>query len=207
VEFEEGRVTLAHAFTRLTRLAQILGGFVQLDSTERVQSVPGPNPKIDSLLQFIEELDSSKKVIIWARFTAELLAIEDALGAHNCVMYHGSVDDAERHAGVDRFQERAECRFFVGNAQAGRFGLTLTAASHVVYFSNNFSAETRWQSEDRAHRIGQTESVLYTDLIVPNTIDEKILGVLRARKSLADVFKDSRDLARWLSDSIPEEVT
>jgi hypothetical protein len=83
---------------------------------------------------------------------------------------------------VREFQDPdSELRFFVGNPRTGGYGLTLTAADTVVYFSNSFDLEVRLQSEDRAHRIGQTKSVTYVDLFVPGTIDEKIVKALRAK--------------------------
>jgi len=80
---------------------------------------------------------------------------------------------------LEDFQEDPECRFFVGNPSTGGYGLTLTAASYVVYFSNSYNLEVREQSEDRAHRIGQDKNVTYIDLIAENTIDEFYCRCLR----------------------------
>ena len=87
--------------------------------------------------------------------------------------YHGEIDREERAAGRLRFQQEDEFRWFVGNPHAGGIGLNLTAASTMIYYSNDFSYETRAQSEDRAHRIGQTRSVLYVDFVAEGTVDEK----------------------------------
>ena len=101
--------------------------------------------------------------------------------------YYGDTDDEERRRVVREFQDPdSELRFFVGNPRTGGYGLTLTAASTVVYFSNSFDLEVRLQSEDRAHRIGQTKSVTYVDLFVPGTIDEKIVKALRAKIDIAN---------------------
>jgi SNF2 family DNA or RNA helicase len=67
----------------------------------------------------------------------------------------------------------------------GGFGLTLTAARNVIYFSNSYNLEHRDQSEDRAHRIGQTFKVSYIDLVAPNTIDELILNSLDGKRDLS----------------------
>ena len=74
-------------------------------------------------------------------------------------------------------------RFFVGNPATAGYGLTLTQANLVVYYANDFNLDTRQQSEDRCHRIGQDKSVLYIDLLCEGTIDEKII------KSLKDKIK------------------
>ena len=91
----------------------------------------------------------------------------------------------DRLEAVDRFQNDPECRFFIGNPQTGGFGLTLTAASSVVYYSNSYNLEHRIQSEDRAHRIGQKNNVTYVDIICPGTVDERIVKSLRDKKQIA----------------------
>ena len=75
-------------------------------------------------------------------------------------------------------------RFFIGNAATAGYGITLTEATTVVYYANSFDLEHRIQSEDRAHRLGQKNKVLYIDLISPNTIDEKIVKALRQKIDL-----------------------
>jgi len=88
-------------------------------------------------------------------------------------------------------------RFFVGNPRTGGYGLTLTAADTVIYYSNSFDLEVRLQSEDRAHRIGQTRSVTYVDLISPGTVDEKIVKALRGKINIAtEVFGE--EFKEWL---------
>jgi SNF2 family DNA or RNA helicase len=97
-----------------------------------------------------------------------------------------------------RFQDPdSELRFFVGNPTTGGYGLTLTAATLVVYFSNSFDLEKRLQSEDRAHRIGQTQKVTYVDLVAPNTVDEKIVKALRDKIDIASQVM-GEELKDWL---------
>jgi SNF2 family DNA or RNA helicase len=99
---------------------------------------------------------------------------------------------------VREFQDPdSELRFFVGNPKTGGYGLTLTAASIVVYFSNSFDLEVRLQSEDRAHRIGQTKSVTYIDLITPKSVDEKIVQALRDKIDIATQVM-GEELKQWL---------
>jgi SNF2 family DNA or RNA helicase len=76
-------------------------------------------------------------------------------------------------------------RFFVGQPRTGGFGLTLSVAQTVIYFSNSYDLEIRLQSEDRAHRIGQENNVTYVDLVSPDTIDEKILRALRDKINIS----------------------
>tara|TARA_R100000501_G_C2579111_1_gene83056 strand:- start:448 stop:750 length:303 start_codon:yes stop_codon:yes gene_type:complete len=99
---------------------------------------------------------------------------------------------------VESFQDRqSELRFIVGHPRTGGFGLTLTAATTVIYYSNSYDLELRLQSEDRAHRIGQTNKVTYIDLISPKTIDEKIVSALRGKIKIADQIL-GEDVRDWL---------
>jgi SNF2 family DNA or RNA helicase len=98
--------------------------------------------------------------------------------------YYGDTSDNERNDIVMRFQKSNALRFFVGNPATAGYGLTLTEANLVVYYANDFNLETRIQSEDRAHRIGQKNNVTYVDLITEGTIDEKIVRSLQAKIEL-----------------------
>jgi SNF2 family DNA or RNA helicase len=144
---------------------------------------------VTELLSVIEE--TSGKAIIWSGYRHDIesikLALQKEYGMAAVGTYYGDTDDEERRRVVREFQDPdSELRFFVGNPRTGGYGLTLTAASTVVYFSNSFDLEVRLQSEDRAHRIGQTKSVTYVDLFVPGTIDEKIVKALRAKIDIAN---------------------
>ena len=193
------------ALTKLMRLQQIVGGFFSADiefemnedgellptATERlIEPIDSVNLRVESLIELLEE--TNDKSIIWARFRSELGAISkrirEVFGNESVVEYHGGVDNEHRSSHVQRFQTDPVCRFFVGHVQAGGKGLTLHAATTVIYYSNNFSLEDRLQSEDRAHRIGQKNNVTYIDMIAPNTLDEKVVETLRAKKSVADLI-------------------
>ena len=100
--------------------------------------------------------------------------------------YYGETDQEERQNIVDNFQDPDNpLRFFVGQPRTGGYGITLTAANTVIYYSNSYDLEIRLQSEDRAHRIGQENKVTYIDLVSPGTIDEKILGALKNKIDIA----------------------
>jgi SNF2 family DNA or RNA helicase len=112
--------------------------------------------------------------------------------------YFGDTDGYERQQIVSRFQDPDDkLRFFVGNPKTGGYGLTLTAANVMVYYSNSFDLEVRLQSEDRAHRIGQTKNVTYVDLISPGTVDEKIVKALRDKINISTQVL-GEDLKKWL---------
>jgi SNF2 family DNA or RNA helicase len=175
--------------TQLLRLQQLTGGHLGQEDGTAVP-VDGGNPKLKAMLEDIETLDTSEKVIIWARFRPEIETIVKELqkeyGQEAAGGYYGDVNQADRAALIDRFTN-GDTRFFVANAQCAGLGLNLTAASIVYYFSNTFSLEERLQSEDRAHRIGQKKSVVYKDLACIGTVDEKVHKALAKKKSVADI--------------------
>ena len=99
---------------------------------------------------------------------------------------------------IEIFQDsNSKARFFVGNPQTGGYGITLTAAKTVVYYSNGYDLEKRLQSEDRAHRIGQKNLVTYVDLITPKTVDEKIRKALRKKINIATAIM-GEELRDWI---------
>jgi len=194
---KDGMVSTVNALTQLMRLHQIVCGHVKLDD-DRVVEVP--SNRIQELLCVIEE--ASDKVIIWANYRHDIDAIKLALqkeyGMNAVGTYYGNTDDDERARVVKEFQDPdSELRFFVGNPRTGGYGLTLTAADTVVYYSNSFDLEVRLQSEDRAHRIGQTRSVTYVDLMSPGTVDEKIVKALRDKIDIANEVL-GEEIKAWL---------
>jgi SNF2 family DNA or RNA helicase len=196
-QFDTGIVSTVNALTQLMRLHQIVCGHVKLDDgTVR----PLANKRVDELLAIVEETDG--KMIIWANYRHDIEAIKLALqkeyGMNSVATYYGDTSADERQEIVTRFQDdQDELRFFVGNPSTGGYGLTLTAANVVVYYSNSFDLEKRLQSEDRAHRIGQTKNVTYIDLIAVNTVDEKIVRALRDKINIATQVL-GEDIKEWL---------
>tara|TARA_R100000655_G_scaffold18397_3_gene38726 strand:+ start:652 stop:2346 length:1695 start_codon:yes stop_codon:yes gene_type:complete len=185
VDYQEDTIEAPEAITRLLRLQQITCGWFPSDEPVPIDE---KNPRLELLKELLSDIDG--KVIIWARFRADLRAIESELG-ELAVAYHGGVSNDDRAHAVDAFQNDPKIKYFVGQPQSGGIGLTLTAASYAIYYSNSFDLEVRLQSEDRCHRIGTTNNVTYIDIEANRTIDKKIIKALRDKKSLADmVTKD-----------------
>jgi len=189
--------TTQNVLTQLMRLQQICCGNLT-DDDGKIH--PLPSNRIKELLEVCEEIQG--KAIIWATWTMDIRSIAKALrdcyGVQAVASLHGETPDSERPRIVKDFQDRqSELRFLVGHPKTGGHGLTLTAASTVIYYSNSYDLELRVQSEDRAHRITQTNKVTYIDLISPKTIDEKIVKSLRDKINVADTImgEDPRD---WL---------
>jgi SNF2 family DNA or RNA helicase len=194
---EQPKVTAQIVLTKLLRLHQIVCGHIITDEGDLIEI---PEKRIEEVLNVAEE--TSGKIIIWANYRHSIRALvqrlEKTYGAESVVSYFGDTEQEDRRAAVSSFQDDPKVRFFVGNPQTGGFGITLTAASTVIYFSNDYSLERRLQSEDRCHRIGQTKSVTYVDIRVPGTIDDKILKALKEKKDLAATIMGDPDPKRAL---------
>ena len=168
----------------LSKLQQITSGFVKLPETGVVHYVSENNPRLKLLMDTIKFIDG--KFIVWAKFHEELDAIKAAMEAAGIetVSYHGRIGQAEKEDAIERLQN-GTARCFLGHAQAGGIGLTLTAAETAIYFSCDFNLRLRLQSEDRCHRIGTKNNVVYIDLAAEDTIDEGIAANLQRKKRLA----------------------
>jgi SNF2 family DNA or RNA helicase len=125
--------------------------------------------------------------------------LNDKFGEGCAASYFGDTSDDDRAAAVLNFQNPDHpLKYFVGNPSTAGYGLTLTEANLCVYYANSFDLETRVQSEDRAHRIGQKNNVTYIDLITEGSIDEHIVKALRAKIDIgAKVLGE--DAREWLS--------
>lgn len=190
--------TTASVLTQIMRLNQICCGFLQPDDGA-IQEIK--NNRLEELMSVVEEIGG--KAIIWATWTYDIIRITKALRkkyGHDAVAnYYGDTEQDDRQEIVERFQDpESPLRFFVGQPRTGGYGITLTEANTVIYYSNSYDLEIRLQSEDRAHRIGQKNNVTYIDLVSPGTIDEKILGALRDKINLAGTVL-REDVAGWLT--------
>jgi len=172
-------VSAPAVITQLLRLQQILSGHIKTDEGDIEYF---PTKRTDALKEIMSEHDG--KAIVWSRFRHDIKSIVAMLnkefGPGSAAAYFGDTPDDERLAIVQNFQDpNHPLKYFVGNPATAGYGLTLTEANLVVYYANDFNLETRIQSEDRAHRIGQKNPVTYIDLISEGTIDERIVEALR----------------------------
>ena len=202
-------ITAPMAMTKLTKLQQILGGFIM---DEGQVYLLDDNVKLDAMLYDMEDISEDTHVIIFARFRAEVEGIYNRIMESKifnpnkqqvAAKYYGGVSSEERTQIVKDFQSPASpLRFFIGNQAAAGHGITLTAASLVYYFSNDFSLENRLQSEDRPHRIGQHNPVVYKDVVCPGTVDKLLMDTIANKKDMADMLTGDRivhTLMRYLS--------
>ena len=192
-----GKVTTTMTvLTQLMRLHQITCGYVTADdgTTQQVES-----NRLNELMSILEDTDG--KVIIWANYQLSVGEIIQKIikvyGPDSYVHYYGLTPQEDRQDFIRKFQNDPKCRFIIGTPQTGGYGITLTEANTVVYYSNGYDLEKRLQSEDRAHRIGQKKTVTYIDLIAEDTIDEKIVEALRKKINIASEVM-GEELRDWI---------
>ena len=180
-----GKVTTTMTvLTQLMRLHQITCGHFTADdgSVQEVES-----NRLNELMSILEETEG--KAIIWANYQRDVAQIiehiEKKYGKGSIVDYYGLTPQEDRQDNIRKFQNDSNCRFLIGTPQTGGYGITLTQANTVIYYSNGYDLEKRLQSEDRAHRIGQKKTVTYVDLICEDTVDEKIVKALRDKINIA----------------------
>jgi SNF2 family DNA or RNA helicase len=192
-----GKVTSTMTvITQLMRLQQITcGHFVADDGT--TQEIK--NNRITELMDVLDEIEG--KAIIWGHWQKDIQnmvsEIEKIHGPGSVVSYYGLTPQEDRQDNIRKFQSDPKCRFMVGTPSTGGYGITLTAANTVIYYSNGYDLEKRLQSEDRAHRIGQKKNVTYIDIIAEKTVDEKIVKSLRKKINIASEVL-GEELKDWI---------
>jgi len=188
--------TTVTVLTQLMRLHQITCGYVTADDGT-VQSVE--SNRLKELMSVLEEVEG--KVIIWANYQFSVSDIMKEIGKvygeDSYVHYYGLTPQEDRQDYIRKFQNDPKCRFIIGTPQTGGYGITLTQANTVIYYSNGYDLEKRLQSEDRAHRIGQKKTVTYVDLICEDTVDEKIVKALRDKINIASEVM-GEELKDWI---------
>ena len=189
-------VTTMTALTQLMRLHQITCGHFSADDGT-IQEVK--NNRLAELLDVLEEVEG--KAIIWAHYQHDVKNIfkilEEKFGPGSVVHYYGKTLPEQRDYAIKNFKNNDKVRFFVGTPQTGGYGITLTEANTVIYYSNGYDLEKRMQSEDRAHRIGQKKTVTYVDIIAEETVDTKIVKSLRKKIDIASKVM-GEELRDWI---------
>lgn len=174
---------------QVLRLQQITGGFYPFDDGEKVvpRPIEGKNPKLEDLMSLLDEI--SGKVIVWCEFRSEIELIAERLlhAGIKHVEFHGGCDDDEKVQAVKSFRDpEMGVKVFLAS-RAAAYGLTLIEATTSIYFSQRYSLDTHLQSQDRNHRIGQTNKVNYIFLMCEKTIDEKVMNCLIEKKTTAEM--------------------
>ncbi|MBW0175394.1 MAG: DEAD/DEAH box helicase [Candidatus Fonsibacter sp.] len=193
-----GKLTTTHnVITQLMRLHQITCGHFKSDDgqTQKIAS-----NRLDELMDVLSEMEG--KAVIWAHYRYDIEVIVEAIkkeyGDKSVVTYYGDTSTDDRQKAIKLIQDpKSEVRFIVGTPQTGGYGITLTGASTMIYYSNGYDLEKRQQSEARIDRIGQTKNMTYIDIIAEGTVDEKIVKALRTKVNIATEVM-GEELKDWI---------
>jgi SNF2 family DNA or RNA helicase len=197
IAFLNGKMqSTATVMTQFMRLHQITcGHFTADDGT--IQDLP--SSRLSELMNILENIEG--KTIIWSHYTHDVRRIIEEIkkvyGEDSVVDYYGATDTDARSKNIKKFQNDDKCRFFVGTTHTGGYGITLTAGSNMIYFSNGYDLEKRQQSEARIDRIGQTRKMTYIDIMAQDTIDERIVKALRKKVNIANAIM-KEDYKEWI---------
>jgi SNF2 family DNA or RNA helicase len=190
-------MTTATVMTQLMRLQQITcGHFTADDGT--VHDVD--SNRISELMNLLEEVEG--KIVIWAHWQRDvnriIREIVKKYGENSFVDYYGPTPMSDRQENIKKFQDpNSPVRFFVGTTQTGGYGITLTAASTMIYYSNGYDLEKRQQSEARIDRIGQKYPMTYIDIYCENTVDSRIVKALKKKVNIASQIMGEQ-LKDWI---------
>lgn len=209
-----------HVYRLFNACQQIACGMRVLSSPyEHMRTVPffddpTENPRIQELLRVVDAIADDSKIIVWCKYTHEIddicKVLEARYGQGCAVRYNGEISQRKRNESEDKFERDPYVRFFVGNRACGKYGLNLQHCHEMIYYSNDWDYGTKAQSEDRAHRIGQTERLHIVNLVALGTIDERIIDCLARKGNLSARFKDSlsgkMDMRAWLLGMDEEDM-
>lgn len=181
-------VTAPLAITRMLRLQQVLCGYIPVDGEDEPRELieKDKNPRLKVLRDTMEDVND--KTIIWATWTRDIDMIMEMLKGigRNPVRYDGTVSDDDRERAKQALKH-GDATDFVANSQMSE-GLTLNEAKTTIYYNNSYKLIDRLQTEDRNHRIGQSDHVTYIDLVCPGTRDENAIDALVAKLEVANVI-------------------
>ncbi len=219
---EVEQIAVANILNRVAKLQQVAGGFLRSDPKEafdpitgRKRRVPGDviwelpatqNPKLRALRDIMEEA-RDQQVIVWCK---HLWEIDQAMAV---MAEYADVGAVAKLVGATPVQERGRIQaefqagtiqHLVGNQQTGGIGITLTASHLAVYYSNTYSMVDRTQSEDRQHRIGQTNDVLYLDLLMERSVDKIIKAAIQEHLDLDAYIARKLDEAQGNNSAIKD---
>ncbi len=187
-----GRITAPTVLTKLLRLQQFTGGFIQPDEGVKPEWVF--DGKLLALEDILDDyvIGEGKKLVVFCRFRPEIDIIQ-ALFEKKKIQYasiYGDIRIEDRGPVVHDFQTKPEIKVFLAQIDTAGLGITLTAADTCVYYSKNFNYAAYSQSLARIHRIGQKNTCTYIDLSVEGTIDELISKALSRKEDLAKTIVD-----------------
>lgn len=201
VETDGGYVIATSPLACLSRLSQAASATLTLEDDEVF--LEAPSCKIEALLEFVDEMGdepfvavaSSKKLI-------NICAMELRKKGHKVLLITGDQDTDERQHNIEQFQA-GNCKIMLMTIAAGKEGITLTAASTLVFLQTGWSNVDYLQTQDRVHRIGQKgDRVNIIHMITEGTVEERQVEVLQKKDEfLQELLNSKKSVANLLKAS------
>lgn len=188
-ELAEGSVTVTNVLSQLLRLSQLTGGYVGNDDAGGVTQVS--TAKLDALADLVDgAVADARKIVVIARFVPEIHAIGKMLEKKKIRYAQISGEIRDRDEEIGAFQNDPDVPVFIGQIATAGLGITLTAASLMVFYSLDYSMSNYEQTRARIHRVGQKNECTYIHLVARGTVDEKVLKALHDKANLAKSLVD-----------------
>ncbi len=188
-ELAEGSVTVTNVLSQLLRLSQLTGGDVGHDDAGGVTQVS--TAKLDALADLVDgAVADGRKIVVIARFVPEIHAIGKMLEKKKIRYAQISGEIRDRDEQIAAFQNDPDVPVFIGQIATAGLGITLTAASLMVFYSLDYSMSNYEQTRARIHRVGQKNECTYIHLVARGTVDEKVLKALHDKANLAKSLVD-----------------
>lgn len=200
---EQYRAFASTALAQLTRLSQLASNPALL--FPEMEETPAKFEVIDGLIRDIISVPG-RKVILWSNYVRTIESLIQRLAPFGAVAIYGGTPTSDRQDIAARFQTDPETRVLIANPAAAGTGFTLTASSFTIYESLSWRYDHYAQSQDRNHRIGQTEPVTYMRLLAADTIEEAIVTALERKSSLARGLLGDEDVGPAISQLTQEEM-
>lgn len=204
--YDNKQLTVSNSLSLLTRYRMITGGlfpyqdFMNVsyeDLFKKLQTKVSrikPNPKLQALKQDLETVSRETSIIVWACYVEELKYIYDELkDIYTCALFYGEVPTNERTEIIEQFKAK-NTQILIANPKVAGMGLNLQVSTLHYFYSNDYRSDFRLQAEDRSHRAGQINKVLYKDLICKDSIDQKIYDCLQNKIDIVEYFKNKDNL-------------
>ncbi len=175
---------IENSFLKMRQISSGFVGFKDDETGERAQIEFEVNPKLDLLMELVDEVPLDRKMVIFHEFTWSGARICQELA--RAKLRHGwlwsGTKDWTRIK--DQFNEDPDFRILVSNWRKGSMGLNLQAASYMFFYESPVSGVERYESEGRIYRSGQNHKSMIYDLLVRDSADQKILDFHAESKSL-----------------------
>jgi SNF2 family DNA or RNA helicase len=195
-QLAEKEFKVANAAVLIQKLQQVCQGFVYDGATTQHFDSCKWNMLKDLLIDIGNE---SMIIFTWYKYDAEFLGKALKAAGYDVIEYDGK--HADRVAQIAEFQNSTTPKIFLSNIEKAKESITLTKATAVLYYGNSWNYGSRVQSEDRAHRRGQKNTVVYYDFVVPGTVDEVVYKALQMKGDMADrITGDTKRLAQMICE-------